>query len=301
MVVLEISNIILPVFIIIAIGFLLGKVTKIDAKSPSDLCLYVFSPALFFNSIINSSLNTWDLLKISLFAITVFAIFAVIVKIVSKILNMDNQTGNALMLASGFPNSGNYGLPIILFAFGDAGLAVGIIYMSVQSFLMNSAGVFYASQANQGIKEALLNMFRIPGFIALILGFILRLMDVHLPPVLDRPIGLLGSAAIPLILTLLGLNLARVKVQNAIKFVSMATVLKLLAYPLVGFGVLILFFPTDSLAAKVLLLCTATPTAATTTLLAIKFDAKPELVSTAMFATTTFSLITVSIVLAFIM
>jgi len=301
MAILEIANVILPVFLIISIGFLLGKFSDIDSKGPSNLCLYVFSPALFFSSLINSTIDTWDLGKIALFALVVFAIFALLIKLLSKGIGYDNQTGNALMLASGFPNSGNYGLPIILFAFGEEGLAFGIIFMAIQSFLMNSAGVFYASQAQQGFKEAVINIFRIPGFMAITLGLVLRLMEVQLPPVIDRPIELLGSAAIPTILTLLGLSLAKVRVTNALKFVSLATVLKLVVYPLVGFLIVGFFFPLDTLAGKVLFLCTAAPTAATTTLLAIKFDTKPELVSTAMFATTMVSLVTVSLVLAFLM
>jgi predicted permease len=301
MIALEIANIILPVFIIITVGFLIGKYSNIDTKSASDLCLFVFSPALFFNSIINSTLATWELVKIIVFALSIFAIFALLVKLLANILKMDDHTSNALMLASGFPNSGNYSLPIILFAFGEPGLAVGIIFMAIQSFLINSAGVFYASQAHQGFKDAILNIFRIPGFLALSLGFAMRLLEIQMPAVLDRPIGLLGSAAIPTILILLGINLGRVAVEKALKFVSLATGLKLLVYPLIGFLLVGLFFPVSSLEAKVLFLCVAAPTAATTTLLAAKFNTKPELVSSVMFVTTTLSLITVSMVLVYVM
>ncbi|MEW6697882.1 MAG: AEC family transporter [Bacillota bacterium] len=299
---IKLINVVLPVFIIITMGYLFGRHTKVDSKPLAMACLYLFNPALYFNSMVKSTLTTAELLKVFWFTVILFLIFAIILKIVARIMHYDQKMSNALMLSSGFPNSGNYGLPIMLFAFGEPGVTVGVIFMSTQVILMNSAGVYFASSAQQGMKEALLNILRIPGFIAVVIGLLLRLFEVQLPVVLDRPITLLGNAAIPTLLILLGMSLAKITVQRkALAFVSLATFMKLVAYPLVGLAILEFFFPLDSLAAKIMLLCAATPTAATTTLLAVQFDTKPELVSTVTFTTTAASLLTVSFVLSKLM
>jgi hypothetical protein len=300
MLVVKLLNVVLPVFLIIITGFLFARYTKIDSKPISTLCLYIFNPALYFNSMANSTLSTSELLKVFWFTVILFFIFLIILKITAKIMNYDHKMTNALILASGFPNSGNYGLPILLFAFGEPGVTIGVIFMSTQVILMNSAGVYYASSAQQGMKEAFLNILRIPGFIAVVIGLILRLLEVQIPTVLDRPITLLGGAAIPTLLMLLGISLAKVKIHKALKFVSLATFMKLVAYPLVGLAILGFFFAPTSLAGKVMLICAATPTAATTTLLAQQFDNWPELVSTVTLMTTTASLITVSFVLSMV-
>ena len=301
MLIITLINVVLPVFAVMAVGFILGRVLKLNGNSLVTACLYVFNPALYFNAMVKSTLDSFVLLKVFWFALVLFIVFIVLLKVIARFMKFDEKTANALILSSGFPNSGNYGLPILLFAFGEPGVTVGVVFMATQVILMNSAGVYFASSAQQGIKEALLNILRIPGFIAVVLGLVLRLLEIQPPLVLDRAITLLGGAAIPTLLLLLGLSLSRIKLHKSWGFVSLATFLKLAVYPLAGLLVLKLFFPVDTLAGKVLLVCAATPTAATTTLLAVRFDNRPELVSTVTFATTALSLVTVSFVLSRVM
>ncbi|MBO8138301.1 MAG: AEC family transporter [Desulfotomaculum sp.] len=297
MLIVKLINVVLPVFLIITMGYLFGRCTKVDSKPIATICLYIFNPALYFNSMVKSTLTTSELLKIFWFTLLLFIIFVVILKITAWLMKYDQKMTNALILSSGFPNSGNYGLPILLFAFGEPGVTVGVVFMATQVIIMNSAGVYFASSAQQGIKEALLNILRIPGFAAVMMGLIMRLLEIQLPTFLDRPVTLLGNAAIPTLLILLGLSLSRVKIYKELKFVSLATFMKLIVYPLVGLVIIKFFFSLNTLAGKVMLVCSATPTAATTTLLAVQFNNKPELVSTVTFTTTAISLLTVSFVL----
>lgn len=301
MVLLKIANVILPVFMVIAVGFLIGRLTKFDVHAPTTLSLYVFGPAFFFTSMVNSDLEPAKLGLIVLFVVTLFGIFAMLTHVIAKVFKYNREHKNALMLASAFPNAGNYAVPLLLFAFGDAGLAIGVVFMVVSSLIISTAGVFYASQSESGFKEALLNILRIPGFTAVILGMIIKLSGFELPMLINRPVEILGNAQIPTVLVLLGVSLSQVKLNKAIQFVSLATVMKLIIYPLLAFALTHLFFPANSLEAKVLTLSSATPTAATTTILAMKYNAKPELVSTAMFVTTVLSLVTVSTVLVFLL
>lgn len=111
---IKLINVVLPVFIIITMGYLFGRHTKVDSKPLAMACLYLFNPALYFNSMVKSTLTTAELLKVFWFTVILFLIFAIILKIVARIMHYDQKMSNALMLSSGFPNSGNYGLPIML-------------------------------------------------------------------------------------------------------------------------------------------------------------------------------------------
>lgn len=298
MVITEILNVVLPVFLLLGVGFVVGKYMLIDSKSVSDLSIYVFSPALFFYSVSTSEMDMADLGRIVLFSFGLFLLFAVFVFVAGKVFAWDKVYQNTLMLASGFPNAGNYGLPIILFAFGEEGVAIGIIYLVMQSLLMNSAGVFYASNHHEmPKKDILFQVLRMPGFIAILLALLLKILEVPLPSAVENATGLLGQASIPTMLTLLGITLASIRLQNVLRFIWTATILKLAVFPLLAFGLLLLLYPADALEAKVLLVAAATPTAATTTLLAIKFGMNPDMVSSAMFVNTFASIVTIPLLL----
>lgn len=298
MVITEILNVVLPVFLLLGVGFVVGKYMRIDSKSVSDLSIYVFSPALFFYSVSTSEMDMADLGRIVLFSFGLFLLFAVFVFVAGKVFAWDKVYQNTLMLASGFPNAGNYGLPIILFAFGEEGVAIGIIYLVMQSLLMNSAGVFYASNHHEmPKKDIFLQVLRMPGFIAILLALLLKILEVPLPPAVENATGLLGQASIPTMLTLLGITLASIRLQNVLRFIWTATLLKLAVFPLLAFGLLLILYPGDALEAKVLLVAAATPTAATTTLLAIKFGMNPDMVSSAMFVNTVASIVTIPVLL----
>lgn len=294
----EIINVILPVFILLGIGFFVGKYMDINSKSVSDLCIYVFSPALFFHSVTTSSLDLGDLGKIVLFALSLFLLFAVLVKLLGLLFGWTLSYQNTMMLASAFPNTGNYGLPIVFFAFGDEGMAIAIIYVVMQSLLMNSAGIFYASNHEKTPrKDIFITIVRMPGFIAITIGLIMKIAGIAVPEAIGNATGLLGQAAVPVLLTLLGITLASIQIKNVLKFIGTAALLKLIAFPAIGFLLLALLYPAGSLESKVLLIAVATPAAATTTLLAIKFNMNPDMVSSAMFVSTLASIITIPILL----
>lgn len=298
MAIVEILNVILPVFLLLGVGYIVGKSMLIDSKSVSDLSIYVFSPALFFYSVSTSEMDMSDLGRIVLFSFALFLLFALAVYGIGKTFAWDKVYQNTLMLASGFPNAGNYGLPIILFAFGEEGVAIGIIYLVMQSLLMNSAGVFYASNHHEmPKKDILFQVLRMPGFIAILLALVLKVLEVPLPSAVENATRLLGQASIPTMLTLLGITLASIQLKNVLRFIWTATMFKLIIFPLIAFGLLLFLYPAGALEAKVLLVAAATPTAATTTLLAIKFGMNPDMVSSAMFVNTFASIVTIPVLL----
>ncbi len=293
-------DIVLPVFLIVAVGWLFGRKTVMTLETPSVLTLYVFTPCLFFNSMIGAQLEASEYLLIFAYSAALFIVFAIIVLSLARLLGYPPSMRNALVLGSCFPNSGNFGLPIILFAFSQAGFDRALIFAIFQVFLVNSAGVFFASRSRSSVLQSMSRVLRFPGFIAVLLGVLLRSFEIEVPGFLLKPISLLGQAAIPTLLMMLGMQLGRIRTILNVRFIGIASFLKLIAYPLVGYLLVLLFFGGNDLTSRVLIVISAAPTGVSTTLLAERFGTEPELVSAVALVTTLVSLATVSAILALV-
>jgi malate permease and related proteins len=292
-------SIVFPVFFIIFIGFIFGKLVDIDFRAISKLVLYVFNPALYFNSMLTANVDGEEFVKVIIYAIVLFFSFIALTYLLNgTLLKFSQQMRSALILSTAFPNSGNYGLPIILFAFGEIGFDRAVIFTVLQSLLMNSAGVYFASNSNNSFKDSMKDVLKMPGFIALLIAIIMKNFNIMPYDFLMRPIVLMGQAAIPSLLAILGIQLSRVKIEFDWKFITSSVILRLFVYPVVAFIIISFFFGFNDLTGKVLLVLAATPSAVSTTLLAIQYDAKPQLVSTITLITTLLSMVTISILLS---
>lgn len=110
-------------------------------------------------------------------------------------------------------------------------------------------------------------------------------------------VELLANASIPMVMVVLGMQLAGISIKNMDwSKVSYASIVRLIASPAIAF-VLTLFLPMSDLMASVLIVSAAMPSAATTTIYAVQFDSKPELVSSITLMTTLLSVITIPILL----
>lgn len=131
---------VLPVFIIAAIGYLAGRKLTLDVSTLSKTCLYILTPALTFNSLANSKVELSGVWRLALAAFLVPLILAPVFLWLFRRLGWEANLSRSMLLPSIFSNTGNYGLPICLFAFGQPGMDLGVVYMVVQSFLIAYPG-----------------------------------------------------------------------------------------------------------------------------------------------------------------
>jgi malate permease and related proteins len=290
-----------PVFFVIALSFIIGKKIEIDIKTISFLAIYILTPALFFTSLVNTNITGGEFAQIFIFIVFTTFCIMVLVNIWTWAGKINMETKQGLLLSTVFPNSGNFGLPIVLVAFGALGFERGIIFAMLQNLLQNTLGVFFACNSHLSARQSLLKVARMPGFWALLLGLGLRGLNIMPPNVVMGPLRLIGQAAIPLTLITLGVQLSKIKLGAEPWFIGGASLIRLIAAPLIGFLFLYFFFDYTSLTSRVILLQAAGPVAATTTMLAIQFDSRPDIVSNSALITTVLSLLTVSVLLFFIM
>jgi len=293
-------TIVAPVFVIAGLGALLDRTKTLEVRTISRVVIYLASPALAFHSIANTTITGSELSGLVLFFLLTTATMTFFAWLVSYLLKLDSLTRSAFMLSMILVNVGNYGVPINEFAFGRAGLERAIILMVVSAFTINTLGVFLASWGKASLAKAVINVFKVPLPYAVLLGLLVNLN--FLPPFqfLLRVTNLLGQAAIPLMLIMLGAQVSRASLQG-----RWGMMLKISLTKLVGGAIVGIFFATvlglSGVTRQVAIVDAATPTAVMASVLATEFESDSKLVSSIVLITTLLSLVTMPIVLSFLM
>ena len=240
-----------PVFLIILVGFIVGKYRKINTQPLIDVIVYIAGPCLIFASVSRSDINLTDFLTIALGAAGITLILTLLVFIILK-LTKSNKVGLYLPMTIG--NTGYLGYPIALFAFGAAGLSRAVVFDMIGSLFLFSFGIYIINKKN-GIKE----MLKIPLIYSVIIGLIFGLLKIPVPELIFKPIEIVGAVTIPLALLILGYSLTKIKITHA-KTAFLASSFKIVIEFLIAF-LIINIFSITGLAKNIILLQAAMPSA----------------------------------------
>ena len=284
---------IIPVAFIIIIGVIAGKTLTLQKQTLSQLIVYVLAPALVADSLYTTNISPQNAAQLLLGVFIVAFILYLLVSIISYILKFPAITRKSLIATSLHPNNGNMGLPLVDFALGSAGLERAIIYMIGSSILL--FGVAPAILAGTSFKHSFKVVLKLPLIWAMLAGLSLRVLQIQLPFNLGEALHLLGRAAIPVALIILGMELVTTtfKVTN---FELISLNFRLILAPLIALfvGKLIDLTPLDL---QVFILQSAMPTAVNTIVLATEFGGEAVKVARTIVVTTLLSFLTLPLVL----
>jgi predicted permease len=288
-------HVILPVFIIVLAGYILQRQARLDLRPLTETSLFLFTPALVFSSLLRNELVAAQAGKFLLFMFIYTAIMTLAALLIGRWRGFDGQTNRALVLTTAMMNVGNFGLPLVMFAYGTEALAISVLTFVLFNFSLGSFAIVVA-QGETGLAEAVRNMLRIPILHATLLAILFKITGWSLPEFVLHPVELLGQAAVPIMLTLLGMQLANVKGLGGWGFCGVAATLRLAVGPLVGW-ILAILLGIEGLPRKVLILQTSTPSAVLTLLYSVRFNTRPDLVSGAIFVSTLMSAASLTVLL----
>ena len=279
-------NVIVPVIIVAGAGFLFARLTHCDAMPLTRLSFYILTPLLIFHSMLNRSVLMADLVDVALFVLIVHGLLTLVGFLGVRWTGWDADTKTSAILSLSFNNCGNYGLPVLLFAFGDAGFTLGVVYMVAHMVYQIVFGVGIASwRKGMKIRDLLLTILRVPWLYAFALAMVVRLLAFELPIALARPVELVAGAAIPVQLLLLGMALARVRIGSLLRQAVPISLTKLILPPLLAWG-LTTILGFDGLLRTVLILQASAPTAVNALILSLQFERRSELTASVVLLTT---------------
>jgi malate permease and related proteins len=284
--------VVLPVVITVAVGFLWTRYGyPLNSKELTALIADVATPCLIIATFQTSQLSFEAFAAMAGATAAAIVLFAGVGALALRAAGLRIRT---FLPSIAFPNAGNLGLPLSLYAFGTEGLGYAIAFFSISSVANYTLGQMIAAG-----KANWRGLLRLPILYAVAIGIALSFWRIELPGWAGTTIALIGNVTVPLMLLMLGSSLSRLKVASVGRalFVS---ILRIGLGAAIGIVVAAAFGLTGSLRAVLILQC-ANPVAVYNYLFAQRWNNEPEEVAGVVVLSTLLSLLTIPLVLAWLM
>ncbi|WP_136603982.1 AEC family transporter [Paenibacillus dokdonensis] len=294
-----IYQVFLPISLPVIGGALIKRFKKMETKPLSTLSLYLLSPALIFETLMHADISYGDVTQTVLFTILNMLLLWALAAGLGKLLILPAAERSGLTLVALFTNCVNYGLPLVLLAFGQAGMDKASVYVILQIIIVNTIGVYFAARSHFSMKQAALSIFKLPSVYAAALAVLLRMSGWSLPEGLEQGVSMVSGAYSSVALFILGAQMVSVNTGGAAKAVYSAVAqkafyagmsLRLVLSPLASMLLLLLMGVHGTLF-NVILILSSMPAAVNAVILAEQFDAAPKVVTRCILWTTLASFI----------
>ena len=277
---------VIPVFILIVIGFFFARYKKISLEPITEIVLYLGAPCLVITSLATKPLFAADIAVILSGALGIVGGVGLLIWLYGLIFHF-NSLGFTLPVL--FMNAGNMGIPLALFAFGEPGLQRATLFYVIMTLLHYSLGL-YLLGGSGGVRE----IFRLPLIYATAVGLFFNLAQIRIPEPIFQPLWLLGYSVIPLMLVSLGYRLHDIRSLTWGHSLAGA-----LIRVVGGFSVAYLtaaLLGIQGINRQVILLYGSLPSAVINFVLTEKYSRDPELAASIILLSTLLSLVSVPLV-----
>lgn len=288
-VVLTVGEIVAPVFALALIGFFWIKSGfEYPIRFVTQIAMMLGVPCLIFTALMGTEIEPSALTEVSLAAVAVYGAITIATFLLVRLLRLSSRTYLAPLT---FGNTGNLGLPLALFAFGDAGLGYAVVIFAVMAVWAFTFGVWVVAGGGNPI-----NMLKEPMVAATLLGILFLSQGWQTPTFLTNTLELIGQTAIPLMLITLGVAVAQPQRLAIGRAVGLSTLKLAICFPLAWY--IGQQFALDNVAFAVLVLQACTPVAVTSYLLCEKYGGDANSVASLVVISTLISVISLPILLA---
>ena len=293
------ANNILPIILLSGAGFALAKLLHIESRSLGRVVFYVFSPVLIFDLLVKNKLNFSEAAGVIVFTFTIILAMGALTYLLGSLLRIERPALISILITTMFANTGNYGLPLVSFAFGEKALPYAGIYFVVTTTLFYTLGVLLASLGHMNIKEAALGLFKIPTLYSVALAVIINVWSITIPVPINRAVELAAGGTIPLMLILLGVQLSQVELAGNIRALQLSVVLRLIVAPLGAF-LLAALFDLKGAVREGAVTQASMPSMVSATVLATEYQLDSKLITAIIFISTILSPLTLTPLLVFL-
>ena len=287
----QIIQIIFPIFAIVLTGYFYGRKFAPDMAAANKLNIDLFIPALIFDVMTSKNFHPAEFQALAIGGVSVILGAVIVAWPVARFFGYAPKTFLPPMM---FNNSGNLGLPLMVFAFGEKALPAAVVLFIIENTLHFSVGMKMLNASS-----SLLGLFRVPMLLATIAGLTLSLSGIHLPELLKTPISMLGQISIPLLLFALGVRLIHINWQDWKVGLVGAIVSPLSGLAIALPATYLLDLPAQQ--ASLLILFGALPPAVLNYLVAERYRQQPQLVASIVLMGNLAALLVIPLVLAFIL
>jgi predicted permease len=248
----QLSAVVLPVLLVAGIGFTWARMgRRFDSVFLTDIATNIGTPCLVAHSLTTLKISPAALAQMGMAVLLAIAGFLVLGIVTLRLMKL---SPNSYLPALTFPNTGNMGLPLALFAFGQEGLGLAVVYFGCTVTLQFTLGISL-SAGNLSLSR----LVRTPTIYAVAISIVMLVLKIQPPAWIANTISVLGGITIPMMLLTLGVSLAQLKVN------AMGRNLVLACVRLAGGFLIALFiahlFDLPPIAAGVLIIQSSMPVA----------------------------------------
>ncbi|MBN2118685.1 MAG: AEC family transporter [Anaerolineales bacterium] len=293
------ANNILPIILLSGAGFALGKLLHVDPRSLGRVVFYVFSPVLIFDLLIHNRLELAEAAIVITFALCFILTMGILTLLVGTFLKLERPALVSILITTMFANTGNYGLPLVSFAFGEQALSYAGVYFITTTLLFYTFGVLVASLGHMDFKQALLGLFKVPALYGVLLAILINIWRVEMPVPVARAVELAADGTIPLMLILLGVQLTHVEFSKNQRAMQLSVSLRLLIAPLIAL-LFAALFGLQGFSRQASVTEASMPSMVSATVLATEYNLDSRLVTAVVFISTLLSPFTLTPLLVFL-
>tara|TARA_B100001989_G_C24550037_1_gene473777 strand:- start:1908 stop:2828 length:921 start_codon:yes stop_codon:yes gene_type:complete len=293
----------IPLYVMMLLGYLSGKFFKVDTKHIATLAVFVISPVVFMLSVQKMQFSAgaiWAPVVMMLLGIGISLIVLNITK-----LYMGDKTPYLSALMSGTSNWGYFGMPLAFALFDPNIVALYVLIGFGTHLFENSFGIYYISRGSFSPLESFKNIFKFPVIYAILIGLCLSYFNYQLPVLDDDFFQYFKGAYVVLGMMIIGLGIANMERFTIDKsFIATVFAVRFVIWPLIA--VSYIWFDKNIVTIlgedfyKPLLLFSVMPMGANNIAFAAKFDMNPGKASVAALASTFFAMLYVPLALNFL-
>ena len=288
----QLINVVAPVFACIALGWGWARTERpFDTRGLAELVTLVGAPCLVFYTLLTIEIESALLLHMGFATLALLAAFTAVGAVGLLATGLPQRTYLPPLI---FPNIGNMGLPLCLFAFGQEGLALGVVIFAVMMAFNFTAGIWMYSGSRSPLP-----LLRAPVIHAVLLAALALWLEIRIPVAVMETTRLLGEFTIPVMLLTLGVSLARMRITRLPRAVWLS-IFRLGMGVVLGWAVA-LAFGLEGTAQGVFILQAAMPVAVFTYLFAVRYQRAPEETAGLVVVSTVVSLLALPLLLIWLM
>jgi hypothetical protein len=292
-------DVVVPVFAIVGLAYAFGPKLQLEVRTLSRAAYSIFVPAFTFDVISRATVPPGHALRLAGFIMAAHLLPAGLAWVVARGLRRSREITAALVMLAVFGNVGNFGLALVQFRLGEEAIVPATIYFIATLVVSFVVCVGMAAWVRGGGASAAWSVAKTPALIVVVPALALSAAGLAPPVVVQRTVGLLGDAMIPVMLVVLGLQLRETPIARFSGDVIFASVLRLVAGPALA-AALAPAFSLGGIDRAAGILQAGMPAAVLVSIIAVEYRVAPAFVMTTVFYSTLCSFLTLTVLMSLI-
>jgi predicted permease len=295
-------NIIFPIFILLAIGYLVSHIGWMSKKSLKNLNGFIFRlllPLMLFINIYNMDkaavVSNEAIKTIAAIYLTLICIASIMALILNRTTDLKNSQKGVIIQAWFRGNTIIYGLPVVLSIYGQSSLdKVNLVIISIVPLINVLAVIVLQLYRGKSLNflAMLLSIIKNPLIIGTALGFAFFYLNIKIPAIILKPITDLSKTATPMAFIVLGGTLELSKIGKNLNLIIFSCIGRLIVTPLIALLVL-LAFGVEGVYLGTAVSCLAAPSAVGSFTMASEMDGDADLASLIVVISTVVSVVSI--------